>query len=114
MSETRTFAEGVEFTAPIPEEFTGILTPEAVAFVAMLSREFSGRVDELLAKRAERQERLNAGELPDLLPETREIRAGDWRRAPIPDDMRERRVPLPGAPHRKETTNAPYSGGLGL
>ena len=110
MTETRTFAEGVEFTAPIPEEFAGILTPEAVAFVAMLSREFSGRVDELLAKRAERQERLNAGELPDFLPETREIREGDWRIAPIPDDLRERRVELTGPPDRKMTINALNSG----
>ena len=110
MTETRTFAEGVEFTAPIPEEFAGILTPEAVAFVAMLSREFSGRVDELLGKRAERQERLNAGELPDFLPETREIREGDWRIAPIPDDLRERRVELTGPPDRKMTINALNSG----
>src|SRR3712207_8967222 len=44
------------------------------------------------SKRAERQERINAGEMPDFLPETREIREGDWKIAPIPDDLRERRV----------------------
>jgi malate synthase len=53
-----------------------------------LSREFAGRVDELLQKRAERQERINAGEMPDFLPETQEIRDGDWKIAPIPDDLR--------------------------
>ena len=47
---TRTYAEGIEFTAEIPEEFEEILTPEAVAFVAKLSREYRGRVDELLAQ----------------------------------------------------------------
>ncbi len=94
MAETRTFEEGVEVNAPIPDEFAEILTPEAVSFVAGLSREFSGRVDELLAKRTERQERINAGELPDFLPETREIREGDWKIAPIPDDLRERREDL--------------------
>jgi malate synthase len=47
--KTRTYAEGIEFTAEVPEEFAGILTPEAVAFVAKLSREYRGRVDDLLA-----------------------------------------------------------------
>jgi malate synthase len=110
MTETRTYAEGVEFTAPIPEQFAEILTPEAVAFVAKLSREFSGRVDELLAKRAERQKRIDAGELPDFLPETRDIREGDWKIAPIPDDLQERRVELTGPPDRKMTINALNSG----
>jgi malate synthase len=110
MAETRTFAEGVEFTAPIPDEFTEILTPEAVAFVAKLSREFSGRVGELLARRAERQERINAGEMPDFLSETREIREGDWKIAPIPDDLQDRRVELTGPPDTKMTINALNSG----
>jgi malate synthase len=107
---TRTYAEGVEFTAPIPEEFEEILTAEAVAFVAKLSREFGGRVDELLAKRSERQERISAGEMPDFLPETREVREGDWKISPIPDDLQDRRVELTGPPDRKMTINALNSG----
>ncbi|MDP8939819.1 MAG: malate synthase A, partial [Actinomycetota bacterium] len=58
------YAEGVEISAPIPDEFSEILTPEAVAFVAKLSREFRGRVDELLQARQARQERINQGEMP--------------------------------------------------
>src|SRR5215218_2968034 len=107
---TRTFAEGIELTAEVPEEFAEILTPEAVAFVAKLSREFGGRVEELLTKRAERQERISAGEMPDFLPETREIREGDWEISPIPDDLRDRRVELTGPPDRKMTINALNSG----
>jgi malate synthase len=110
MTETRTYAEGVEFTAPIPDEFAEVLTPEAVSFVAKLSREFSGRVDELLAKRVKRQERINAGEMPDFLPETREIREGDWKIAPVPDDLQDRRVELTGPPDTKMTINALNSG----
>src|ERR671916_677853 len=110
MAETRTYEEGVEVNAPIPDEFAQILTPEAVSFVAGLSREFSGRVDELLAKRAERQERINAGELPDFLPETREIREADWKIASIPDDLQDRRVELTGPPDTKMTINALNSG----
>src|ERR671916_1229648 len=108
--KTRAYAEGIEFTAEIPDEFAGILTPEAVAFVAKLSREYRGRVEELLAKRAEWQERIHAGELPDFLPETREIREGDWKIAPIPDDLQDRRVELTGPPDRKMTINALNSG----
>src|ERR687896_239347 len=108
--KTRTYAEGIELTAEVPDEFAGILTPEAVAFLAKLSREYRGRVEELLAMRAERQERINAGEMPDFLPETREIREGDWKISPIPDDLQDRRVELTGPPDRKMTINALNSG----
>ena len=107
---TRTYAEGIEFTAEIPEEFQEILTPEAVAFVAKLSREYRGRVVDLLQKRAERQERISAGEMPDFLPETSDVREGDWKIAPIPDDLQDRRVELTGPPDRKMTINALNSG----
>lgn len=107
---TRQYAEGVEFTAPIPEEFEEILTPEAVAFVAKLHREFAGRVDGILEHRTERQERFFAGENPDFLEETKHIRDGDWTIAPIPDDLQDRRVELTGPPDRKMTINALNSG----
>jgi malate synthase len=111
MAQTRQqYAEGVEFTAPIPDEFAEILTPEAVSFVAKLSREFGGRVEEILQKRAERQERIDAGEMPDFLSETREIREGDWKIAPVPEDLQDRRVELTGPPDRKMTINALNSG----
>ncbi len=104
------FEEGVEFTSPIPEEFEEILTPEAASFVAKLSREFHGRVEEILQRRAERQERIDAGEMPDFLPETKDIREGDWQIAPIPEDLQDRRVELTGPPDRKMTINALNSG----
>ena len=104
------FGEGVEITAPVPEEFQEILTPEAVGFVAKLAREFGGRVDEILQARQQRQERINGGEMPDFLPETKEIREGDWQIAPIPDDLQDRRVELTGPPDRKMTINALNSG----
>ena len=111
MTQTsRRFAEGVEFTAPIPDEFAEILTPEAVTFVAKLHREFAGRRDELLRRRAERQERIDAGEMPDFLPETRHIREGGWKIASIPDDLQDRRVELTGPPDTKMTINALNSG----
>ena len=84
MEKTRTFEEGVEFKASIPEEYAEILTPEAVSFVAKLNREFGGRVEEILEKRKDFQERIDAGEMPDFLPETKDIRGGDWKVAPVP------------------------------
>src|SRR5207342_3940717 len=67
-----------------------ILTSEALAFVADLERRFGPRRLELLLARAERQRRLEAGELPDFLPETRDLRATDWTIAPVPADLLDR------------------------
>jgi malate synthase len=87
-----------------------ILTPEAANFVTMLEREFGQRRRELLAKREERKKRLDAGELPDFLPETREIRESDWTVAPIPRDLLDRRVEITGPVDRKMIINALNSG----
>ncbi len=110
MAQTRQYAEGVEFTAPVPDEFEEIIAPEAVEFVAKLHRAFVERVDEVLEHRTERQERFFAGEDPGFLEETRDIREGDWKIAPIPDDLQDRRVELTGPPDRKMTINALNSG----
>jgi malate synthase len=107
MSDTsRRFGEGIEFTSPIPEEFAEISTPEAASFVAMLSRRFGGRVRELLEARQERQARISAGEMPDFLPETKDVREGDWKIAPVPSDLQDRRVEITGPPDRKMLINA--------
>ncbi|HET7705958.1 MAG TPA: malate synthase A [Thermoanaerobaculia bacterium] len=87
-----------------------ILTAEAVRFVEMLHREFNPRREELLARREERKKRLDAGELPDFLPDTREIRESDWTVAPIPKDLTDRRVEITGPVDRKMIINALNSG----
>src|ERR671915_2062026 len=110
MDTEQRYEEGVEIRASIPEEYAEILTPEAVSFVARLSREFGGRVDEILEKRKGFQERIDAGEMPDFLPETKEIRDGDWQVAPVPDDLQDRRVEITGPPDRKMLINALNSG----
>ncbi len=110
MAQKGTSVEGVEISAPVPDEFAEILTPEAIAFTAKLAREFSGRVDELLAARQERQKRISAGEMPDFLAETREVRESDWKIAQIPDDLKDRRVEITGPPDRKMLINALNSG----
>src|SRR5262249_30052567 len=61
-------------------------------------------------KREARKQRLDAGELPDFLPETREIRERDWTVAPIPRDLVDRRVEITGPVDRKMIINALNSG----
>jgi malate synthase len=70
---------GVQINAPILPGFETILTPEALALVAALHRRFNPQRRELLAARAERARRLDAGERPDFLPETAHVRTGDWK-----------------------------------
>jgi malate synthase len=87
-----------------------VLTPDAVAFLTDLQREFGPRREELLAARAARAERLRAGELPDFLQETQALRDGDWRVEPVPPELRDRRVEITGPVDRKMVINALNSG----
>ena len=96
----------VEITADLRPEFAEILTPEALSFVATLEREFSARRNEALRAREDRQARFDAGEVPDFLSETKQIREGDWMCADIPEDMRDRRVEITGPTDRKMVINA--------
>jgi malate synthase len=105
-----TTATGISIVGPSTDRAVEILTPEALEFVALLQREFDGRRRELLAARGERWQRLRAGELPDFLPETREIRDGDWRVPEAPPGLRERRVEITGPVDRKMVINALNSG----
>src|SRR3954469_23726938 len=83
------------------------LTDEALAFVAELQREFGARRKELLAARAERQQRLDDGELPDFLPGTSRVREDDsWRVAPLAPGLEDRRVEITGPVERKMMINA--------
>jgi malate synthase len=93
-----------------PPEFGAVLTPEAIDFVAELAERFAGRVRELLAAREQRQARIDGGELPRFLEETAAVRAGDWRVAPIPYDLMDRRVEITGPTDRKMIINALNSG----
>jgi malate synthase len=75
---------GVQINAPILPGFETILTRPALELVAILHRDFDPRRQQLLALRRERAERLDAGERPDFLAATADIRARDWKIAPIP------------------------------
>jgi malate synthase len=104
------FGAGVEISAPVSEKYAEILTPEAVAFVVGLQQAFNKRRKELLVARVVRQARLDAGEKPDFLPETKEIRESEWTVAPLPADLLDRRVEITGPVDRKMIINALNSG----
>src|SRR5437870_7599004 len=86
--------DGVVVAGAVPDAYAEVLTPEALRFVAALSRRFEAARAALLEARRERQARIDAGERPDFFPDTREIRDSDWRVAPIPNVLLDRRVEI--------------------
>ena len=104
------YAPGIEVTANVTPEYAEILAPDAVAFAARLQRAFGPRRVDLLARRAARQVRFDAGEMPDFLIETRAVRDGAWTCDPVPADIHDRRVEITGPVDRKMIINALNSG----
>ncbi|MGH3052571.1 MAG: malate synthase A, partial [Gaiellaceae bacterium] len=101
-----TAAKGVEVLGSLEGRAAEILTPEALDFVASLHRSFDDTRLRLLRERGARQQRLDAGDLPDFLPETAGVRDDDWRVSPVPDDLQDRRVEITGPVERKMMINA--------
>ena len=87
-----------------------VLSEEALAFLAALHRRFDYDRKALLAARVERQARLNAGEVPDFPVDTAAIRAAEWKVAPAPADLVDRRVEITGPTNAKMVINALNSG----
>jgi len=102
--------EGVEVRAAVPDGCDLILTPAALGFIAKLHRCFNARRRALLQERVRVQQKLDSGWLPDFLPETAEIRQGDWVVARTPPDLMDRRVEITGPVDRKTVINALNSG----
>ncbi len=108
---TITLPDGVQITAEVTADQAEILTPEALALVATLHRAFEPRRRELLELRVKRAAELDAGAVPDFLPETAHIRDDpSWRVAPAPADLQDRRAEITGPVDRKMIINALNSG----
>ena len=103
-------ATELEIVGPVAPERAHLLSDDALALVARLQRQLGPRRAELLAARAARQERLDAGEKLDFLPETKAIREGEWHVAPAPADLQNRRVEITGPAEAKMMINALNSG----
>ena len=100
----------VEIHGSISEAFSQILTPGALEFIGAFAREFESERKSLLQRRQKVQAEIDGGKLPDFLPETQWIRDSDWKVAPIPDDLKDRRVEITGPVDRKMIINALNSG----
>jgi malate synthase len=107
MSDTKSL--DIKVAGQVPAEFQAQFN-EAMGLVAKLHKQFNKRRLELLQLREERQLRIDKGELPDFLPETKTIRESDWVAAPIPADLQDRRVEITGPVDRKMIINALNSG----
>jgi malate synthase len=105
-----TLSPGVVLRGPWSPDYAPVLTPDAIAFVAKLTRTFGERREALLARRQERQAAFNRGHRPHFLPETKAIREGDWKVAPLPKELLDRRVEITGPVERKMIINALNSG----
>ncbi len=95
---------------PVPAGAKHLFSDELQRLLGHLGAKYRDRIDALLDIRQERQNRFNAGEEPDFDPETAAIRDGDWSVAPIPADLRDRRVEITGPVDRKMIINALNSG----
>ncbi len=97
---------GVKIVAPMASGYDTVLSAQAIDFIVGLERRFRPDVKRILAAREERQKRIDAGEKPNFLPETANVRNGDWTVAPVPSDLRDRRVEITGPTDRKMVINA--------
>src|SRR5213596_1161648 len=100
----------IQVLQPAPPDCADVLRPAALEFLAELARRFEPVRRELLERRRARQREIDAGRLPDFLPETRHIRDRDWTVAPIRPDLLDRRVEITGPVDRKMMINAFNSG----
>ena len=103
--------EGVQITGKLtPEYEQQVLTADALRFVADLQRTFNPTRLKLLKRRQEVQAALDAGEMPDFPKETRDVRRADWKVAPAPADLQDRRCEITGPVDRRMMINAFNSG----
>jgi malate synthase len=108
--ESFLLVDGVDVTGPLSGPFHEILTPGALRFIGALARKFDFRRQALLDRRLQVQKEIDGGRRLDFLPETRNIREGDWKIAPVPEDLQDRRVEITGPVERKMVINALNSG----
>src|SRR5689334_4115093 len=102
--------EGLQVHAPVSPAGQEILSPEALAFAGTLLKEFRGRRAEIFQRRQRVQAQLDAAGQPHFLEETKSIREGNWKTAPIPKDLLDRRVEITSPVDRKMIINALNAG----
>ena len=102
-------APGLNLTVQVAGQ-QDLLPPELLALLVALHQAIEPGRQAALAARAARQAEFDAGALPDFRSDTADIRAGDWRVAPIPAALADRRVEITGPTDAKMVINALNSG----
>jgi malate synthase len=87
-----------------------VLSPDVVDFLQQLDLRFGADRLNLLSRRKVRQADFDRGVLPGFLPETEGIRRSEWRVAPPPQELQDRRVEITGPTDRKMVINALNAG----
>ncbi|WP_058195886.1 malate synthase A [Xanthomonas translucens] len=100
---------GITLTAALAGQ-DALLPPAALALLVSLHRAIEPERQARLAARRERQAWFDGGGLPDFRADTQAIRAGDWRVAPLPAALQDRRVEITGPTDPKMVINALNSG----
>jgi malate synthase len=106
VEKNKPIVSGVNILGKVSAQYAEILTAEALEFIAMLQRRFGAERDRLLKLREVAQQQLTAGAILDFPAETEAIRNSDWKIAPIPPDLLDRRVEITGPTDRKMIVNA--------
>lgn len=109
-SKTYSVPEGMAISGPYSTAYENILTYDALVFLKSLHQNFESRRQSLLKERQNTQIAIDSGKTLDFLPETADIRANAWTVAPVPDDLKDRRVEITGPVDRKMIINALNSG----
>src|SRR5260370_17287250 len=99
----------MQLLGPAPPGCEAIVSTGALEFLAGLATRFAPRRRELLERRRQRQQELDAGRLPDFLPETKAVREREWTVAPVRPDLRDRRVEITGPVDPNMTITPPNS-----
>lgn len=86
-----------------------ILTEEALTFIGALEENFRETQEALLQKRELVKEALDKGQFPQFCNDSQVIE-GNWKVAPTPSDLADRRVEITGPCERKMMINALNSG----
>jgi malate synthase len=102
--------ELLDISGPLSVDGAGVLTRDALAFVADLEARFGATRSELLEARRRRDAEIAAGASYGLLAETAAVRAADWRVAATPADLERRHIEITGPVERKMMINALNSG----
>jgi len=104
-------SSGIEIKAPVVGQMADILTPEALAFVGKLVREFQPTAQNSSCAASSGRMKLITVYCRIFLEATKSIRDDkSWRVASIPADLQDRRTEITGPVDRKMVINALNSG----